>query len=165
MGSNNLVIADAGPIIHLDEIGCLWLPSDFPVVYIAETVLLEVTKHRPLALQQSPINWCIITAPHNQKVIALSKIYTLHTGEMESLALCLQYPQALFFTDDTAARLAAKSLNIQAYGTLGILIRAIRCQQMTKLEVIAILKQIPQLSTLHIKPSLLEQVIQQVCAY
>lgn len=72
------------------------------------------------------------------------------------MALCLEYPAALFFTDDTVVHLATKELNIQVHGTLGILICAIRRQQMTKSGVVVILKQIHKRSTLHIKLSLLE---------
>jgi predicted nucleic acid-binding protein len=32
----------------------------------------------------------------------------------------------MLLTDDTAARLAAKSLNISLHGTLGLLLRAVR---------------------------------------
>ncbi|MBF0203870.1 MAG: hypothetical protein HQK67_06035 [Desulfamplus sp.] len=65
-------------------------------------------------------------------------------------------------TDDTAARLAAKTLNIKAHGTLGLLIRAIRQDLRTLSEVLALLYAIPQQTTLHIRPSLLNDVISQV---
>ncbi len=64
----------------------------------------------------------------------------------------------------TAARLAAKSLNITAHGTLGLLIRAVRQQLRTPSEVVALLAAIPQQTTLHIRPSLLHDVIARVKA-
>lgn len=45
-----VVIADAGPVIHLDELDCLYLLADFGRVIIPETVWMEVQRHRPLAL-------------------------------------------------------------------------------------------------------------------
>ena len=48
--TKSVVIADAGPVIHLDELGCLELLVDFGTVLIPETVWLEVEKHRPTAL-------------------------------------------------------------------------------------------------------------------
>lgn len=76
--------------------------------------------------------------------------------------MCLDSGINTLLTDDTAARLAAKSLNIRAHGTLGLLIRAVRQQSRTPSEVLALLASIPQCTTLHIRLSLLNQVIAQV---
>lgn len=40
-----VVIADAGPVIHLDELGCLYLLADFGRVIIPEMVWMEVHRH------------------------------------------------------------------------------------------------------------------------
>lgn len=93
---------------------------------------------------------------------ALAQIYTLHTGEHEALNLCMAIPDALLLTDDTAARLAAKTLGIRAHGSLGLIIRAIRRRQLSKSQVLALLQQIPSQSSLHVRPGLLAQVIRQV---
>ncbi|MGR8935405.1 MAG: hypothetical protein ACU837_13590 [Gammaproteobacteria bacterium] len=90
-GTDTVVIADAGPIIHLDELGCIDL-----------------------------------------------------------------------LTDDTAARLAAKSLGVAAHGTIGILVRAIRRQIRSKPEVPELLRNIPTKTTLHFRPSSLAEVIREV---
>lgn len=45
-----VIVCDAGPIIHLDELGCLDLLADFFEVLIPETVCREVERHRPGAL-------------------------------------------------------------------------------------------------------------------
>ena len=45
-----VVVADAGPIIHLDELGCLDVLADFDKVYVPEAVWQEVLIHRPLAM-------------------------------------------------------------------------------------------------------------------
>jgi predicted nucleic acid-binding protein len=97
-------------------------------------------------------------------VDALGAIYTLHAGEREALNLCLDLSGALLLTDDTAARLAAKTLAIEAHGTLGLLLRAIRRRQLSKERVLDLLHQIPGRSTLHIRPGLLTEIIQQVAA-
>jgi hypothetical protein len=34
-----VIVADAGPIIHLDELGCLDILADFEKVYMPEAVL------------------------------------------------------------------------------------------------------------------------------
>lgn len=49
-----------------------------------------------------------------------------------------------------------------AHGTLGILIRAVRRRQLHKLLVLELLPQIPQRSSLHIRPGLLTEIIRQI---
>jgi len=44
--TNPIVIADAGPIIHLDEPGCLDFLANFDKVLVPEAVWLEVERHR-----------------------------------------------------------------------------------------------------------------------
>lgn len=157
-----VVVADAGPLIHLDELGCIGLLADFPTVRVPETVWAEVMHHRPQALQCTEVRWLKCASQASRQVAALAQIYTLHTGEHEALNLCVAMPGALLLTDDTAARLAAKTLGIQAHGSLGLLIRAIRRRQLSKNQVLVLLQQIPLQSSLHIRPGLLADVIRQV---
>lgn len=49
------VVCDAGPLIHLDELGCLDLLADFRSVLVPEQVRQEVERHRPDALRQREI--------------------------------------------------------------------------------------------------------------
>lgn len=44
-----------GPLIHLDEVGCLDLLSDFSDVLVAEAVWQEVRQHRPGALNRGQL--------------------------------------------------------------------------------------------------------------
>ncbi|MFZ2393300.1 hypothetical protein [Rhodoferax sp.] len=159
-----MVVADAGPLIHLDELNCLSLLADFSEVRVPEAVWAEVLQHRPQALECRQVRWIKCSTEVSQEVATLAQIYTLHAGEYEALNLCLTCPDAWLLTDDAAARLAAKALNIRAHGSLGLLIRAIRRQQLSKNQVINLLQQIPTQSSLHIRPGLLAEVIAQVTA-
>ncbi|NEX18679.1 MAG: hypothetical protein C1943_19300 [Halochromatium sp.] len=76
----------------------------------------------------------------------------------------MEFRDSLLLTDDTAARLAAKALGIAAHGTLGLLVRAIRQKTRSRSEVLAVLRAIPTRTTLHIRPSLLAEVITEVDA-
>jgi predicted nucleic acid-binding protein len=161
--TNTIVIADAGPIIHLDELDSLALLADFEKVIIPETVCHEVQQHRPFALLHPKIKFIRQRANRfSAQVNALIPIYTLHSGEQEALHLCCELSNSLLLTDDTAARLAAKSLNIAVHGTLGVLLRAIRQQLLSKSQVLNLLQAIPTQTTLHIRPSLLQEVITEV---
>ena len=164
MGKTNpVVVADAGPIIHLDELACLDLLADFGQVIVPEIVWQEVLRHRPLALESTGSLFIRqgVRKP-SPLVNALTPLYTLHSGEQEALHLCVEFGDCLLLTDDTAARLAAKSLGVPAHGTLGLLVRAIRRQTRTKPEVVGLLRDIPLRTSLHIRPALLADVIADV---
>lgn len=158
-----LVVADAGPLIHLDELAALDVLSDYTAVWLPDAVWHEVIHHRPEALQNTCVNLVRQDSPSpSAQVVAITSLYTLHHGEREALTLCVNHSINTLLTDDTAARLAAKSLNIVTHGTLGLLIRAVRRNLRTPSDVLALLAVIPQQTTLHIRPSLLDGVIRRV---
>lgn len=159
-----LVVCDAGPLIHLDELGCLDLLADFSEVLVPEAVWVEVLKHRPGALTHPAVTLRRVrpTAPEPPTLEALAQVLSLHTGEWEALRVALEHRPGLLLTDDTAARLAAGNLGIVTHGSIGILVRAIRRKQRTKLEILTVLRALPAQSTLHLKRSLLDAVIQEV---
>lgn len=157
----DLVIADAGPLIHLDELAAMDLLADFSCVLIPESVWQEVEGHRPSALADKPFIR-IESGPLDPRVVTLALTFTLHRGEREALSLAARFPGALFLTDDTAARLAAQAFTQRIHGTLGLLVRAIRRGQRSRVQVIELLRAIPTRSSLHVRPALLNEVIAQV---
>lgn len=157
-----MVVADAGPLIHLDELDCIGLLADFYVVHVPNAVWLEVERHRPQALQNAQVTFVKCAPGISERVDALKTLYTLHTGECEALCQCLVLPDALLLTDDTAARLAAQSIGVSARGTIGLLLRAMRRHQLPKARIVELLKQIPERSSLHIRSSLLAEIIRKV---
>ena len=159
-----IFVCDAGPLIHLDEVGCLDLLADFSAVLVYDAVWKEVQAHRPSALIAPNGNWRRVSplTPPPPELLALSQIFSLHRGEWEAIRVALDHPGALFLTDDTAARMAAASLEISAHGSIGILVRAIRRNQRSEEQIIAILHGMPMNSSLHLKRSLLEAVILEV---
>lgn len=158
----SVVVADAGPLIHLDELDALDVLSDYAAVFVPDAVWLEVQRHRPEALFRAKVNLIRQLPPTpSARVNAMAMMYTLHHGEREALALCLDFAIDTLLTDDTAARLAAKSLNIASHGTLGLLLRTVRQRSRTSSEVLELLAAIPQQTTLHIRSSLLNDVIEK----
>jgi predicted nucleic acid-binding protein len=158
------IICDAGPLIHLDEIGCLDLLSDFHAVLVPGPVWQEVARHRATVLEQEIVALARVDAPLSDDVglQVLVRALALDAGEQAALACMRLYPEAILLTDDAAARLAADQLGMRVHGTLGVLLRAIRRGQRTTEEVIALLEQIPQRTTLYIRTDLLRSVIAQV---
>jgi len=159
-----IVVADAGPLIHLDELSCLDLLADFSVVYTTEQVWREVVRHRPSLTPQAVPGLCIekSVGPVGSAVTVLTEAFDLDVGEVSALGLMQQLSADLFLCDDAAARLVAESLGYGVHGTIGLVIRGIRRQQRTKQQVLEILRAIPARSTLFIKPSLLAEICDQV---
>lgn len=158
-----VVVADAGPLIHLDELDALNVLADYPKIWVPEEVWGEIVRHRPGVLQHRGIP----LVRHEStvefaEVNALATLYTLHRGERAALTLCLERSLSTLLSDDTAARLAAASLNLVTHGTIGLLIRAARRGLRTSAEVLTLLDALPHRSTLHIRPSLLQDLIRQL---
>lgn len=161
---SQLVVCDAGPLIHLDEMDSMGLLSDFREILVGEEVWREVERHRPSALSHPEVFLRRVrpTLAEPPQLEALAQILSLHTGEWEALRVALEHQPCMLLTDDAAARMAAGNLGINAHGTIGILVRAIRRKQRSKEQVLALLRSIPARSTLHLKRSLLDEVIHEV---
>ena len=157
------VVLDAGPVIHLAEIEALDVLCDLKVCYVPEAVWQEVVHHQPSALSFPGLSLKRCTAPppsiHLQ---ALATALSLDSGEIESLSLMEHFPNAWFLTDDAAARLVAEQRHYQVHGTIGLLIRSVRLKQRTPRQILSLLRTLSQRSSLHIRPALLEGIIQQL---
>jgi predicted nucleic acid-binding protein len=162
--SQTHIVCDAGPIIHLDELGCLHLLEDFEKVVVPEVVRREVLKHRKAIFDNLEVNWIDISKqyPIAEPLLTMSRVFSLDAGETSALSFMARESGFIFLTDDAAARMVATRLGHKVHGTIGVLIRAIRRSQMRSEEVIKKLTQIQSHSTLHIKYSLLEEIIARV---
>ncbi len=157
-------ICDAGPLIHLDEVGCLDLLVDFRSLIIPEQVRDEVVRHRPSALDPRILDllYTPVTISADPQFRALVRSFSLDLGEQAALTLMSQYQDAVLLTDDAAARLSAQTLGLRTHGSLGVLLRSIRLGRRQAVEVLSVLREIPARSTLHIRANLLQEIIEQV---
>jgi len=160
----SVVVCDAGPILHLDELESLPLLRDFKTVLVPQAVWDEVSRHRPQALKHPEVTLRWVSAPPviGPDLAAVSRLFPLHEGETQALSVARVFQADLMLTDDTAARLATRHMGIPVHGSIGILLRAIRRGQRSRDEILALLRLIPNRSTLHIKPTLLADIIRQV---
>ena len=158
------VVCDAGPLIHLDELGCLDLLADFRAVRVPEQVWQEVEEHRPGALRSVNVQLQRTTVELSEQASfqALVRALALDLGEQAALSLMISYPDAVLLTDDAAARLSAETLGYRVHGSIGILLRAIRREQRTRNEVLSLLRDLPVRSSLYLRSALLEEIIAQV---
>lgn len=158
------MVSDAGPVIHLDEIGCLDLLADFGAVLVPSEVWVEIAKHRP-GLQPDMIACLRIVsedASPSPELVTLARSLSLDRGEFVAMALMQSHGADLFLCDDSAARLAAESLGFQVHGTLGILIRGVRRGLRSREQLLTLLAELPQRSSLHLSRRLLDKVIETV---
>jgi predicted nucleic acid-binding protein len=158
------VICDAGPLIHLDELSCLDLMGDFRTVFVPEQVWREVERHRLNTLEQTVVDLHRVSVPISEDASfqALVRALSLDIGEQAVLSLAVLYPEAILLTDDAAAHLAAEALGYRVHGSIGILLRAIRRRQRTRDQVLTLLRSLPEWSSLHIRPALLQEIILQI---
>jgi len=100
MGTNDqkppLVVCDAAPLIHLDEVGCLDLLADFSEVLVPDAVWQEVQRLRPSARAQAAVTLLRVSplAPEPPALEALAQVLSLHTREWLALPVALEHPQA-----------------------------------------------------------------------
>lgn len=159
-----LVICDAGPLIHLEELGCIDLLRDFALVQVPDAVWREVQRHRPSALRHRKLKLqrVVPSLDATPELIKLAQAFLLDAGELQALQLLQQAPAAILLTDDAAARLVAERLQYEVHGTIGVALRALRRGQRTKRQVLNLLRSVPRRSSLFIEAALLASIIEQV---
>jgi predicted nucleic acid-binding protein len=159
-----IVVCDAGPLIHLDELECIDLLNNLGTILIPEIVWSEAIKHRPELVLADKTSVRIVkaaampTAPLQSLIASLG----LDVGESAAIALLESVSGNMFLSDDAAARLSAESLGFSVHGTIGILVRSIRTGERTREQTLTLLRNLPEKSSLHISRQLLENVIFQI---
>lgn len=155
-------VADAGPLIHLAELGALDVLRDF-ALYVPNAVWEEAARHQPDVFSITGFNITRVTAPEpSAELRTIAQALTLDRGELEALALLATMPQAMFLCDDAAARLAAEEHEYRVHGTLGLLIRSARRGHRSSQEILKLLKEIPGRSTLYLRVDLLASIVRQL---
>jgi predicted nucleic acid-binding protein len=157
-------VCDAGPLIHLDELGCLDLLADIAEILVPPNVWKEVQRHRPSALQSPGValHRVDILPRLTRGLASLIRSYALDAGEAQALRLMRQFPEATLLTDDAAARFVAQQLGYDVHGTIGVIVQALPRKRRTKRQVLNLLRAVPSRSSLFISAPLLHNVIQQV---
>jgi len=124
-------VSNSGPLIHLNEIDYLELFNLFKKIIIADKVFDEVGKDILNKLDNKEV--VNIDSNKLKSLLPLIKYFKLQDAEIRCLYLARKQ-EALFLTDDLEARGAAKKLNINVHGTIGIVILAYKKDILTKNE-------------------------------
>src|SRR5947209_3802215 len=95
--AGTIVVCDAGPLIHLDEMDCIDLLRLFANVLIPETVWIEVQRHRPAVLRRRRVRLHrieVIPDPQPRLVNLITSL-ALDPGEEAALRLMQSFPDAM----------------------------------------------------------------------
>ena len=126
----NDAVLDAGPLIHLDQIGCPELLNIFHALYIPDAVWAETVENVKFGNISTSnlvnLKRHSILANRFLKFIRNYDLKNLHAGETECLYLCQNKDISILLTDDLAVREASKRFGITPVGSLGIVVRAYR---------------------------------------
>ena len=107
-------VSDAGPLIHLAEIGSLELLSAFDTLLVPETVYEEV-EAGGVPAGMADLSYELVEADESKVGVE-----ELDAGERAAIAVAEERGIALL-TDDLAARQAASDVGVEVHGSIGVI--------------------------------------------
>jgi predicted nucleic acid-binding protein len=161
-------VADAGPLIHLAEIGCLPFLRIFDIVHVPDAVWYESVA--PRRVGEGDLNGLGNVRRHTlpreevKRVTQELGLQTLQAGELESVTLCRQIGVPLLLTDDLAVREAAKRCGLRPVGSLGIVVRAYRLGRTSRSDAEASILALYHVSSLFVTRALADLAIAELDA-
>lgn len=168
MGSRevNVAVADAGPLIHLNEIGCFSLLRIFETLHIPDAVWSETVGQARVS--QADVSGLGNVQRHSlsqeevTQFIQKNGLEDLHAGERECLYLCQRVGVPILLTDDLAVREAAKRLKLTPVGSLGIVVRAYQLGRISLTDAERHIADLYDVSTLFVTRTIVELAIEQL---
>jgi predicted nucleic acid-binding protein len=166
VGEIEAAITDAGPLIHLAEIGCLSLLRVFQMLHIPDAVWQETVGQGRVPgtsiLQLGNVSQHTVPNISIARFVQENALSELHGGEQEGLYLCREMDIPLLLTDDLAAREAAKRLGITPIGSLGIVVKAYHLGQIALEEAERYIAALYDVSSLYVTRTIVELAIEQL---
>jgi predicted nucleic acid-binding protein len=167
VGSGRLTaVTDAGPLIHLTEIGCLHILSIFGNLHVPEAVWVETVESGRTSsedfLKLSKVERHNIPQSNVTWFVEKNNLKDLHSGECECLYLCKQIGVPILLTDDLAVRGAAKHLKLVPVGSLGIVAKAYRLGKISMADAERYILNLYEVSSLFVTEVIVEMAIEQL---
>ena len=158
-----IVVSDTTPIISLLKIGKLSLLHDlYGEVIVPGAVYEELTANESYADEAQAVassEFLVRRDVDNRGAVSvLQRVTGLHLGESEALVLADQIQADLVLLDELSGRSAARSMNLEYTGTIGILAAGYRKGVLSKQDVDACVD-ILKSSGRHISDALYEELI------
>jgi predicted nucleic acid-binding protein len=119
---------------------------------------LQALKHRPgLRLAELSIIEIISEPPPLPADLQKpADELALHAGERAALAVLKARGGHFLLSDDVAARTVALAVGFHAHGTMGLILRSRRRGNISKAEMLQLLRELPTRTTLHLRKELLD---------
>ena len=155
---------DAGPLIHLDELGSLNLLAGYREVLLPDIVEQEAKKHRP-EIQINSIPGLVRVSSNPaaaESMFELAVEFGLHAGELAAITILKEHHGDCLLSDDAAARAMAEAIGFQVRGTVGLILRGWQRKQISIEATRDLLRALPVKSTLHLRPGFLTRVLEQI---
>lgn len=153
-----IVIADAGPLLHLYWIEALSWALPPQRVEVVEEVWVEVQKFAPDALQD---NRLYRQAVECSVAPELSR-WSLDPGELAALSYALRQretSEVLVLCDEREARLACRDLLIPVTGSIGLIVEAHRAGRVAREIAESALRNLPNRGRLHVRDEVINMAI------
>ncbi len=148
------VVADAGPVIHLDEAGVLRFLDEFGELVIPETVLAEL--HESTRDSLRTIEFTSESVDRPSEVLP-----SLDPGETAAVLLSERI-DAILLTDDLEARDLASERGIEVHGSIGIVLRAYARGDLDSAAAKAVIRDLERDTTLYLSDPLVEYALDLV---
>lgn len=159
-------ISNAGPLIHLDEIGKLDIMAVFDRLFVSGAVFTEATATGRVDEHQLQVlpNLDVYSVEVAEIAALRNELadFDLQEGELSALCLCRSLSIPLLLTDDLETRRAAKLLGIEPHGTVGVLVYACRAGRLTLTQTKEAIQNLLDKSTLFLTPVIVEQAIAEL---
>lgn len=153
-----IIIADAGPLMHLfwvDALGWALPPQEIIVV---EAVWREVSQYAPNALRDGRLRRTPAVASVPVSLVSRR----LDVGEEAALAYALtqtDQTDLLLLCDDQKARRACQELALPVTGTLGLIAAAFRLGRVSREVATTALVELPGRGRFYVKPALIARTL------
>jgi predicted nucleic acid-binding protein len=151
---SRLVVADAGPLIHLEQADALSLLELTGAVLVPQTVLDE--------LEDGPTDVSELEFSVEQTDIDTNSIYPhLDPGETAAIVVCSDR-DAILLTDDMDARNTANEEGIEVHGSVGVVLYGYSQGALTEDTAKRTLRELKQDTSLYLSTPLIEHAIELV---
>ena len=161
-----IAIVNSSPLIYLGKLGLLnLLQRLFDQVMTVEVVkqeVLDATAAEYPALIDAFSNWLEVSDVEESHLSLRLREMNLHKGEVEALVLAYQVneqrKESVIIIDDLAARDVARALGLRMTGTVGIILRAVKNEFLTKHEALGKIRYLVEDTSFRMSTSLYSKV-------
>jgi predicted nucleic acid-binding protein len=166
-----IAVINASPLIFLGKIGALnLLPKLFDEIVTTERVKNEVLRKEPapekIMLDQAFNTWLHIKKAHNPQLEKKLAEFAIQQGEITILVLAFKFlktkKQPITIIDDRAAREIARTMGLTVTGTIGIVLRSVEEDYISKSEGTRLLNKLSQETDFRMSVSLYARLLSEI---